>query len=174
MPTMNRPKKHLLVGNIFASVVLARTGTSVPGKYQTRGTPMKSLKSLKVGLFAPLIAFVLLASVTSAHQPTAGGAAPALSSGAAPASAPVGTQFAYQGRLVVADGAYDFVFRLYNAASAGTKIGADVSVSDAAVKATVYNVALNFGANAFFGDARWLEVSYRPGASTGSYTLLAA
>jgi hypothetical protein len=84
----------------------------------------------------------------------------------------VTTQVGYQGRLVVADGTYDFIFRLYDAASAGALVGASATVNDAPVKATAYSVALDFGAAAFTGSARWLEVYYRPGASTGGYTKL--
>lgn len=114
-----------------------------------------------VGMF--VLAYALMAGP--------GLAAPSQSSALATA---VGTQISYQGRLSVADGPYDFIFRLWDAPTAGIRIGPDVTVDNAQVRATAYVVALNFGATAFTGEARWIEVYYRPGASTGTYTKLAS
>ena len=90
------------------------------------------------------------------------------------ASAPLSTSFTYQGRLTdgggPANGSYDFQFRLYDAASGGAWVGTipkdDVTVSDG-----LFMVELDFG-SAFTGDARWLEIGVRPGASAGAYTTL--
>ncbi|MGQ0604067.1 MAG: hypothetical protein ACT4QE_20490 [Anaerolineales bacterium] len=92
----------------------------------------------------------------------------------ASAQAALGTAFTYQGRLTEngapANGAYDFVFQLYDAALAGGPIGSIVLHSDVSVVGGAFTVSLDFGANAFTGEARWLSVGVRPGASTGSYT----
>jgi hypothetical protein len=89
--------------------------------------------------------------------------------------APVGTAFTYQGRLtdggVPANGAYDLRFRLFGAAIGGAQVGATWLSPDVPVSGGYFTVALNF-ADYFDGEARWLEVDVRPGASTGNYTPL--
>ena len=93
------------------------------------------------------------------------------------AQTPVGTAFSFQGRLTeagsAANGLYDLQFTLYDASSAGSPIGAPVGQDDVTVSGGVFNVLIDFGASAFNGDARWLEVAVRPGASTGAYTTIA-
>jgi hypothetical protein len=93
------------------------------------------------------------------------------------AQTPAGTAFTYQGRLSdagsAAHGLYDFQFTLYDASSAGSPIGASVLKDDVVVNGGVFNVLVDFGAAAFNGDARWLEVAVRPGASAGAYTTIA-
>jgi hypothetical protein len=82
---------------------------------------------------------------------------------AAAAQEPLGTRFTYQGRLmeggVPAEGTHDFVFRLYDAAIGGNQIGNDVTVDGWPVAGGLFTVALDFGASAFLGDARWLDIS---------------
>ena len=89
---------------------------------------------------------------------------------------PLGTVFTYQGQLrdggAPADGDYDFIFRLFDAAAGGSQIGADVLVDDQAVVGGLFTVELDFGASAFAGDARWLEILIQPGDSIDSYTTL--
>ncbi len=88
----------------------------------------------------------------------------------------LGTAFTYQGRLNdggnAANGAYDLQFKLFDAASGGTQIGGTVSKNDLAVSGGLFTTDLDFGAGAFDGQARWLEIAVRPGASTGAYTTL--
>ena len=90
---------------------------------------------------------------------------------------PVGTAFTYQGQLrdsgVVATGAYDFAFTLYDAPTGGALIGAVVSHVDVPVTGGLFVVSLDFGADAFSGSARFLEIAARPGASIRSFTQLA-
>jgi predicted small secreted protein len=90
-------------------------------------------------------------------------------------AAPLGTGFTYQGRLtdggIPANGAYDFEFELYDAASGGTTLGT-LTVGNATVTDGLFTVQLNFGAEVFTGDARWLEIGVRPGDSSGAYTAL--
>ena len=86
------------------------------------------------------------------------------------------TTFTYQGRLTdggsPANGAYDLRFILYDAESGGAQVGATVTKDDVPVANGLFTVDLDFGANAFRGDARWMEIAVRPGTSTGTYTVL--
>ncbi len=97
---------------------------------------------------------------------------------AAPLAAPaaVGTAFTYQGRLLdngaPATGPYDFQFRLYDALTGGAQVGSPVGHGDVTVTNGLFTVALDFGANAFSGSPRYLQIETRPGASTGAYTVL--
>lgn len=90
-------------------------------------------------------------------------------------AAPVGTSFTYQGTLAYgtgpANGAFDFRFILYNADSGGSQVGSTVLVDDLTVADGRVVTLLDFGA-VFTGDALWLEVAVREGASLGGYTTL--
>ncbi len=70
--------------------------------------------------------------------------------------------FSYQGQLTDADGpvngSCDFAFSLWTASSAGTQIGT-YAVAGLAVSGGLFTTELDFGAGAFDGDARWLEVT---------------
>src|SRR5262252_1725155 len=83
--------------------------------------------------------------------------------------------FTYQGRLTdagtTANGVYDFEFRLFNEQS--VQIGPVVSLEDVQVVKGVFTANLDFGAQAFDGTARLLEVAVRPGTSTDPFTTLA-
>ena len=89
---------------------------------------------------------------------------------------PVGTVFAYQGRLQdacePADGVYDFEFSLYEDATEPNQIGSTISVDDEPVADGYFTVQLDFGSGIFTGEARWLEIAVRPGAETGVYSML--
>jgi hypothetical protein len=89
---------------------------------------------------------------------------------------PVGTAFTHQGRLTdagnPADGPFDFRCTLFDAPAAGTQVGPTVTVDDVAVASGLFTIALDFGASAFQGNARWLAIEVRPGASTGAYTAI--
>ncbi len=88
-----------------------------------------------------------------------------------------GTTFTYQGRLTdtngPANGVYDLQFRLLASTNALSLPIGTVPVDDVATTNGLFTVALGFGANAFDGNPRWLEISVRPGASGGAYTNLA-
>jgi hypothetical protein len=81
----------------------------------------------------------------------------------------MGTVFTYQGRLMEADkpadGQHDFEFMLYNAPSYGSQLSGTVDVNDLDVIDGYFTVELDFGSNVFDGDARWLQISVRPGDS---------
>jgi hypothetical protein len=91
-------------------------------------------------------------------------------------AAPLGSAFTYQSVVEdngkPADGAYDFQFRLFDAASGGLQIGGVISQEDVPVFGGLLMTSLDFGASVFGGEARWLEIALRPGASTGSYAAL--
>ncbi len=82
---------------------------------------------------------------------------------------PMGTVWTYQGRLIddndVAEGLYDFEFRLYRAPNGGMQEGNTIDVNDLNVIDGYFTAELDFGSDAFNGDARWLEISIRPGDS---------
>ena len=79
------------------------------------------------------------------------------------------SEFTYQGRLndggAPANGTYDLSFSLYDAETESTSIGNRV-VPNVPVTDGVYSVRLNFGALAFTGADRWLEISFRPAGGT--------
>ena len=78
------------------------------------------------------------------------------------AQVPVGTALTYQGQLWQGDEPYngpaDFQFALYNDPNAGGQIGDAIPITDKEVVDGLFTVVLDFGAEAFNGDARWLEI----------------
>jgi hypothetical protein len=86
------------------------------------------------------------------------------------------TSITYQGQLKQSgsplNAIADFEFRLFDAVSAGTQIGGTVPVNSVNVANGVFTVSLNFGAAAFDGDQRWLEIAVRVPAGAGAFTLL--
>jgi hypothetical protein len=82
----------------------------------------------------------------------------------------------YQGRLtdgnVTADGMYDFQFLLFTQATGGSQIGPTNTINDWDVELGLFTVDLDFGAGAFDGAARWIEIRVRSGVSVGAYTTL--
>ena len=84
------------------------------------------------------------------------------------------SEFTFQGKLTdqsaPANGVYDLSFKLYD--SANLQIGATLTREDIQVTNGVFTVPLNFGASAFDGGSRMIEISVRAGSSTGSFTVL--
>jgi hypothetical protein len=78
-------------------------------------------------------------------------------------AAPMGTAFVYQGRLMeandVADGLYDFQFKLFDDPCMGTQQGSTVDVNDLDVIDGFFTVELDFGSDVFDGSAVWLEIT---------------
>lgn len=91
-------------------------------------------------------------------------------------AAPMGTAFTYQGRFNASgsptNGAYDFEFKLFDAATAGNQVGSTVLKNDLPVSDGYFTTPLDFGSGRFTGDSRWLQIAVRPGAETGDYTTL--
>src|SRR6266480_2772570 len=97
----------------------------------------------------------------------------AMSLGATTARAQT-SSFTYQGRLTdggaVANGNYDLQFALFDSLSGGAQVGSTQTINTVAVSNGVFTVSLDFGASAFTGASRFLEISARP--TGGSFTLL--
>ena len=85
--------------------------------------------------------------------------------------------FLYQGRLNdggnAANGSYDMQFKLFDALAGGNQIGSTQSNAAVAVSAGTFAVSLDFGANAFPGAGRYLEVAVRPAGNPNPHTVLA-
>lgn len=89
------------------------------------------------------------------------------------------TTFTYQGRLqdgsAAANGSYDFQFTLWDAMSGGTQqpppSPITVTRTSVQVASGVFTTQLDFGANAFPGPNRYLEISVRL-AGSGAFTIL--
>ncbi len=97
-------------------------------------------------------------------------------SGGAMLAVNAGTAFTYQGRLskdgAPVQGVCDFQFTLWDSASGGTALGT-APVNAVTVTGGLFTIpALDFGSNAFTGQARWLDVAVRCPAGSGSYTSL--
>jgi len=108
-------------------------------------------------LVGNIVAMLVLASAFFAGQ---GLAAPA----SAPlATVPAGSKFVYEGRLGSQTGAFDFKFRLFDAATGGNLVSTTVvAISNVTVVSGEYRVGLDFGITPFTkGDGRFLEVQFR-------------
>ncbi len=79
------------------------------------------------------------------------------------AAAPVGSAFTYQGQLkqdgVPVSDTLPMVFSLWNAESGGATVASDIEDNAVEVVNGLFSVSLDFGAGAFTGEARWLEVA---------------
>src|SRR6266540_3132234 len=76
-----------------------------------------------------------------------------------------GSAFSYQGKLTdagnPANGNYDLQFALWDSNGGGTQIGTTQTLNAVSVSAGIFTVQLDFGANAFSGPPRFLEISAR-------------
>jgi hypothetical protein len=76
------------------------------------------------------------------------------------------TAFTYQGQLhdggTNANGAYTMIFKLCDAVSGGNQVGSTVTTS-ATLANGLFSVDLDFGAGAFNGSARWLDITVSNG-----------
>ena len=120
-----------------------------------------------------LLAFSLIAGVVVVGVLgfVLGSASVAAESGGAQAA--VGTAFTYQGWLNGSNGPVedtcDFTFELWDAVSGGTRVGT-VTRSGVSVSDGLFTVRLDFGPNAFTGDARWLATTVDCGAGAQALT----
>jgi len=110
-------------------------------------------------LFGLLLILATLFSVTGASAGDPGGPS-------APAG-PVSTSFTYQGQLQSGagpvNGSCAMAFRLYDALSGGALVGKAITTS-VTVASGLFTVPLDFGAGAFTGQARWLDIRVKCGA----------
>ena len=78
------------------------------------------------------------------------------------------TAFTYQGQLrdggTNANGAYTMIFKLYDASTNGNQIGMPLT-NPATLFNGMFSVNLDFGTNAFGGNARWLGITVTNGAT---------
>ena len=85
------------------------------------------------------------------------------------------SSFTYQGRLTdggtAANGNYDLQFALWTSLAGGVQIGSTQTLNTVPVSNGVFTVSLDFGANAFPGASRFLEISARPTGSSSFTTL---
>ncbi|MEM7114988.1 MAG: pectinesterase family protein [Chloroflexota bacterium] len=90
------------------------------------------------------------------------------------AMASVGTAFTYQGSLedngVPANGSYDFEFSLYPSQALGSQIGSTIAQT-IVVSNGRFTTSLDFGADAFNGQTRYLEIAVQLGGGGGFTTL---
>jgi hypothetical protein len=144
----------------------------------------KGILATMVGLALTLALVATIGShsargVARAQDPPPDGAALE----AAPSQTLAGNAFTYQGYLTdggsPANGFYDFSFSLYADAAgdqwvANASGGADIYVDDGLFTAVVDVSDPMYGDVYFYlnGDARYLRIGVRPGASTGAYTYL--
>ena len=92
-------------------------------------------------------------------------------------AAPLGTAFTYQGRLTdggnPANGSYDLTFTLYSApVLPPTIVAGPLTNSATGVTNGLFTVTLDFGADVFNGNARWLGIGVRTNGSEGDFILL--
>jgi hypothetical protein len=120
------------------------------------GVKMKSTKIVKVVL---AVAVVLVPTIVWAQS--------------------AGSAFTYQGQLkhggMPADGLYDFQFSLWNdptSTDPHDQIGTTLTEINQPVTNGLFSIELDFGAGAFTGDARFLEIAVRLGHSGAEYTTL--
>ena len=83
---------------------------------------------------------------------------------------PLGTDFTWQGEPKeggsLANGDFDFEFKLFDTDSGGTQLSGIAALDDIAVIDGRFTVQVDFGVNVFNGDKRWLEITVRPSADT--------
>lgn len=89
----------------------------------------------------------------------------------------LGSAFSYQGQLTEggapANGLYDLQLCLYDALAGSTPLQCAPDFNDVPVDQGVFTVGVDFGAAAFVGQQRFLELRVRPGAGSAAYTPLA-
>lgn len=125
------------------------------------------MKAKWVFLIAIVVLLVLsvTATLTLAQSPTGTGQprAPRIA---------LDTEFTYQGQLEnngsPVNGTCNFKFGLWDATSLGSQIGTTVTVPSVTVTNGLFTAPIDFGANAFNGDARYLGIAVA--CPSGSYT----
>jgi hypothetical protein len=143
--------------------------------------PFLRLVSVALALPAALGVLVLFA-VYSVPDMQAGAATgstgDALSLGAARPASPLsveGSGFTYQGQLQLggapANGQFDLIFSLYDAATGGNLASAPITLTNQTVSSGLFTASLDFGQSVFYGDGRWLQIAIRSSGG-GSFTTL--
>ncbi len=93
------------------------------------------------------------------------------------AGQPLDSTFTYQGQLrnagQLVNGNVDVRFTLWDSDVGGTQIGNANSFTNYPLADGRFALGLNFGAGAFNGDQRWVQVEFRSPAGVGQYLTLA-
>jgi hypothetical protein len=113
-------------------------------------------------------------ALRSPHSPlTALAESPA---GSSALTADLGAGFTYQGSLLKdgepLNGSCDFEYRLFDQDADGTQVGGTQSTGAQSVSRGRVNTVLDFGADAFDGQARWMEIRLRCPEGSGSFETL--
>jgi hypothetical protein len=92
-------------------------------------------------------------------------------------AAPLGTAFTYQGKLAndgnPANGNYDLRFTIYDSSGGPTVVAGPITNTPTTLSSNgLFTVSLNFGAGAFGGEARWLEIGVRTNSAAVGFTPL--
>src|SRR5215203_6087738 len=173
----------LLIGLLIGSFIVSALGLPA-----TRGAtaymPDRKLAVLRPLLIGLLVGHLILFAIGVPAAPGAAAYTAELVRGdqpSAPAATPqasaalVGTGFTYQGRLkrggTPANGRFDLLFSLYDVPDGGALVATPISQPAQPVTEGWFAVTLDFGAGAFTGETRWLEILVRPTGS-GAYTTL--
>ena len=86
------------------------------------------------------------------------------------------TAFSYQGRLTAngspANGGHELRFGLFGSATNGNPIGVAVTNAPVMVADGLFIATLDFGAAAFDGPPRWLEIAVRRSGGTNGFATL--
>ncbi|MFO0839912.1 MAG: tail fiber domain-containing protein [Phycisphaerae bacterium] len=94
----------------------------------------------------------------------------------ASAQTPVSSEITFQGRLrlggALVNVPIDFQFSLFDSPTAGTLVAGPIAVDDLPLNAGLFTVPLDFGAAAFDGSARWLEIAVRRGDESEPFVTL--
>jgi len=119
--------------------------------------------------FAFLCCAALAAGLASTALATSSNPAPGI-------AAPLGSAITYQGKLdksgVPMNGNCNLIFKLHDAATGGAPVGNTVPLPNTPVTNGFFTASLDFGAGAFNGQARWIEIQVQ-GPGDPSFTVLA-
>ncbi len=142
-------------------------------------------RNFVVGMFGGLVGSAMLLVVLSAAGIVGARSADVprdeVRSNAISAATSLTSTFTYQGQLISnslpINNTCDFHFSLYDALSAGNRVGITQTVSSVSVSRGLFTALLNtgnqFGDTAFNGNARWLSIAVRcPAGTSGAYTTL--
>ncbi len=90
---------------------------------------------------------------------------------------PLGSEFTWQAHVSLdgqpLNGTADFQFKLFDALQGGAQVGTTQAVNNVTVTDGLVNAELDFGAAAFNGDERFLEIAVRSPAGGGQFQTLA-
>jgi hypothetical protein len=86
------------------------------------------------------------------------------------------TSFNFQGRLnsgsSPANGNFELQFRLFDSIAGGSQIGGTITRPSVTVINGIFTTQLDFGAVAFGGAGRFIEIGVRPAGDTNAFTIL--